>query len=66
MLTIEDTITSPGVELGLDLFLQALVLMNHLLTAVNAVQPLLQLSEGVTLQAFGPFLRNCGQRLPKK
>lgn len=42
------------------------MVISHLLTAVDAVQPLLQLSKGVTLQAFGPFLRNCGQRLPKK
>lgn len=39
---------------------------HHLLTAVNAVQSLLQLSKGIALQALSSFFWDRGQRLPKK
>lgn len=39
---------------------------HHLLTAVDAVQPLLQLSKRVALQALGALLWDGGQWLPKK
>ena len=38
----------------------------YLLAAVDAVQSLLQLSEGVALQTLGPFLWDGGQRLAQQ